>query len=89
MKTGIHPDYRPVVFQDANTGTAFLTRSTARTERTVHWEDGHSYPLVVVDVTSASHPFWTGADRIVDTEGRVEKFERRYGRRVRRGTREG
>ncbi|WP_430331353.1 type B 50S ribosomal protein L31 [Rhodococcus sp. ACT016] len=89
MKTGIHPDYRPVVFQDANTGTAFLSRSTARSERTVEWEDGRSYPLVVVDVTSASHPFWTGADRIVDTEGRVEKFERRYGRRVRRGSREG
>lgn len=89
MKTGIHPDYRPVVVQDANTGTAFLTRSTARTDRTVVWEDGRSYPLVVVDVTSASHPFWTGADRIVDTEGRVEKFERRYGRRIRRGNREG
>lgn len=89
MKPGIHPHYRPVVFQDAGTGTAFLTRSTARTERTVEWEDGHSYPLVVVDVTSASHPFWTGADRIVDTEGRVEKFERRYGRRVRREAREG
>ncbi|NKS62702.1 type B 50S ribosomal protein L31 [Rhodococcus hoagii] len=89
MKTGIHPDYRPVVFQDANTGTAFLTRSTAHTDRTVVWEDGRSYPLVVVDVTSASHPFWTGADRVVDTEGRVEKFERRYGRRTRRGSREG
>ena len=89
MKPGIHPDYRPVVVQDATTGTTFLTRSTARTERTVEWADGRTYPLVVVDVTSASHPFWTGADRIVDTEGRVEKFERRYGRRVRRGTREG
>lgn len=89
MKPGIHPDYRPVVFQDAGTGTAFLTRSTARTERTVRWADGHTYPLVVADVTSASHPFWTGADRIVDTEGRVEKFERRYGRRTRPGTREG
>ncbi|RVW02948.1 type B 50S ribosomal protein L31 [Rhodococcus xishaensis] len=88
MKPGIHPDYRPVVFRDATTGTAFLTRSTARTEQTVEWEDGHTYPLVVVDVTSASHPFWTGTDRLVDTAGRVEKFERRYGRRVRRGTRE-
>ncbi|GAB2656983.1 type B 50S ribosomal protein L31 [Prescottella soli] len=89
MKQGIHPDYRPVVFQDANTGTAFLTRSTARSERSVEWEDGHRYPLVVVDVTSTSHPFWTGADRIVDTMGRVEKFERRYGRRVRRASEEG
>jgi len=89
VKTGIHPDYRPVVFQDANTGTAFLTRSTARTDRTVVWDDGRSYPLVVVDVTCASHPFWTGADRVVDTEGRVEKFERRYGRRLRGERREG
>ncbi|MBM4708684.1 type B 50S ribosomal protein L31 [Rhodococcus hoagii] len=78
-----------VVFQDANTGRHFSRDRTAHTDRTVVWEDGRSYPLVVVDVTSASHPFWTGADRIVDTEGRVEKFERRYGRRTRRGPREG
>ncbi|TQC51086.1 type B 50S ribosomal protein L31 [Rhodococcus sp. WS4] len=79
MKPGIHPDYHPVVFQDASTGTTFLTRSTMTGERTVLWEDGNTYPLVVVDVTSESHPFWTGAQRVMDTAGRVEKFRRRYG----------
>ncbi|WP_132992989.1 type B 50S ribosomal protein L31 [Gordonia zhaorongruii] len=81
MKTGIHPDYRPVVFRDAATGAQFLTRSTATSEATVEWTDGHTYPLIVVDVTSDSHPFWTGAQRVMDTEGRVEKFRRRYGTR--------
>ncbi|MDT2009558.1 type B 50S ribosomal protein L31 [Rhodococcus opacus] len=83
MKPGIHPDYHPVVFQDASTGTTFLTRSTMTGERTVLWADGNTYPLVVVDVTSESHPFWTGAQRVMDTAGRVEKFERRYGMRKR------
>ena len=84
MKSDIHPDYHPVVFQDAGTGTKFLTRSTATSDRTVEWEDGKSYPLIVVDVTSESHPFWTGAQRVMDTAGRVEKFQRRYGNRARR-----
>ncbi|MEN0140256.1 MAG: type B 50S ribosomal protein L31 [Rhodococcus sp. (in: high G+C Gram-positive bacteria)] len=83
MKPGIHPDYHPVVFQDASTGTTFLTRSTLTSDRTAEWEDGNTYPLVVVDVTSESHPFWTGAQRVMDTAGRVEKFERRYGVRKR------
>lgn len=77
-----HPDYQPVVFQDGSTGKAFLTRSTVTSTRTIEWDDGKTYPLVVVDVTSDSHPFWTGAHRLVDTAGRVEKFERRYGKRV-------
>ncbi|SHG58086.1 type B 50S ribosomal protein L31 [Streptoalloteichus hindustanus] len=81
MKAGIHPDYHPVVFQDASTGTAFLTRSTAVSNRTVEWSDGNTYPLVVVDITSESHPFWTGAKRVMDTAGRVERFHRRYGKR--------
>ncbi|MGW0041584.1 type B 50S ribosomal protein L31 [Rhodococcus sp. NPDC003348] len=81
MKTSTHPDYRPVVFQDGSTGTRFLTRSTASAERTTVWEDGNTYPLIVVDVTSASHPFWTGSARVVDSAGQVEKFERRYGSR--------
>jgi len=81
MKPHIHPDYHPVVFQDANTGTAFLTRSTARSDRTIEWSDGRTYPLIVADVTSASHPFWTGTARVLDAAGRVEKFERKYGRR--------
>ena len=84
MKRNIHPDYHPVVFQDAGTGTQFLTRSTITSARDVEWEDGVIYPLVMVDVTSESHPFWTGATRIMDTQGRVEKFEKRYGRRTRK-----
>lgn len=84
MKHGIHPDYHPVVFQDAGTGTKFLTRSTITSTREVEWDDGNTYPLVIVDVTSESHPFWTGATRIMDTQGRVEKFEKRYGRRNRK-----
>jgi large subunit ribosomal protein L31 len=84
MKPGIHPDYRYVVFRDSNTGTEFLTRSTANSERTVEWRDGNSYPLIVVDVTSDSHPFWTGAQRMLDTQGRIEKFNRKYGSRARK-----
>ncbi|SDG80246.1 large subunit ribosomal protein L31 [Lentzea fradiae] len=83
MKPGIHPDYHPVVFQDASTGKTFLTRSTATSGRTIEWEDGNSYPLLVVDITADSHPFWTGTQRLVDTAGRVEKFNRRYGKRGR------
>lgn len=82
MKPGLHPDYRPVVFQDASTGTAFLTRSTAASSQTIDWAtpDGvHTYPLIVVDVTSDSHPFWTGGNRLLDKAGQVEKFRRRYG----------
>ncbi|MFE4502655.1 type B 50S ribosomal protein L31 [Rhodococcus sp. NPDC056743] len=82
MKKQLHPDYHPVVFQDASTGKTFLTRSTVTSDRTTHWEDGNTYPLLVVDVTSDSHPFWTGAQRVMDTAGRVEKFERRYGKRT-------
>jgi large subunit ribosomal protein L31 len=83
MKPGIHPDYHPVVFQDASTGKTFLTRSTATSQRTIEWEDGNSYPLLIVDITADSHPFWTGTQRLVDTAGRVEKFNRRYGKRER------
>lgn len=81
MKRDIHPDYHPVVFQDATTGDAFLTRSTMTSERTIEW-DGRTYPLVVVDISSASHPFWTGSRRHIDTAGQVEKFRRRYGSRT-------
>ncbi|OZE33876.1 MULTISPECIES: type B 50S ribosomal protein L31 [unclassified Rhodococcus (in: high G+C Gram-positive bacteria)] len=84
MKPGIHPDYHPVVFQDSSTGNRFLTRSTVTSARETEWEDGNTYPLIVVDVSSESHPFWTGAARVMDTQGRVEKFEKRYGRRSRK-----
>ncbi|GAA3365538.1 MULTISPECIES: type B 50S ribosomal protein L31 [Saccharopolyspora] len=83
MKPNIHPEYGPVVFQDRSTGTRFLTRSTATSEDTVTWEDGQNYPLIVVDITADSHPFWTGNQRVLDSEGRVEKFRRRYGDRRR------
>lgn len=82
MKPDIHPDYHPVVFQDAGTGTTFLTRSTVTSDRTIEYQ-GAIYPLVVVDVTADSHPFWTGTNRHLDTAGQVEKFRRRYGTRER------
>lgn len=78
MKSGIHPDYHPVVFRDAATGTQFLTGSTSTSTQTVEWHDGQHYPLIIVDITSASHPLWTGTARVVDTEGRVERFRRKY-----------
>lgn len=77
MKKDIHPDYRPVVFRDASAEFSILSRSTVETERTVEWEDGNTYPLVELDISSASHPFYTGRQRIVDTGGRVQRFERR------------
>jgi large subunit ribosomal protein L31 len=83
VKQGIHPDYHPVVFQDQSTGKAFLTRSTATSSTTIEWADGNTYPLITVDITSDSHPFWTGNQRVMDTAGRVEKFNRRYGKRTR------
>ncbi|WP_062428298.1 type B 50S ribosomal protein L31 [Herbidospora daliensis] len=78
MKKGIHPEYRPVVFRDPSAGFAILTRSTVRSNKTVEWEDGQTYPVVDVDVSSASHPFYTGKNRVVDSAGRVERFRRRY-----------
>ena len=80
MKQGIHPEnYRWVVFQDRSAEFRFLTRSTAPTQQTTTWEDGQEYPLVNVEISSASHPFFTGKQRFVDTAGRVEKFQRKYG----------
>ena len=80
MKPDIHPDYRPIVFQDPSTGYAFLTRSTMSSDRTIEWEDGNEYPVVSLDISSSSHPFYTGQQRMLDTAGRVERFERRYAR---------
>ncbi|MFD3521755.1 type B 50S ribosomal protein L31 [Streptomyces sp. NPDC058653] len=81
MKPGIHPAYGLVVFRDTAADFAFLTRSTLTSDRTVEWEDGNTYPVVDVETSSASHPFYTGTARVLDTAGRVERFERRYGRR--------
>jgi large subunit ribosomal protein L31 len=78
MKKDIHPtNYRPVVFQDLNNGFAFLTRSTVASDETIKWEDGNEYPLVKVHISSATHPFFTGEERVLDIEGRVDKFKAR------------
>ena len=79
MKSSIHPQaYRPVVFSDEAASFAFLTQSTIATEDTIKWEDGNTYPLVKVPVSSASHPFFTGEEKIIDTEGRVDRFKSRF-----------
>jgi large subunit ribosomal protein L31 len=78
MKPDIHPDYRPVVFQDVAANFAFLTRSTMPSHDTIKWEDGLEYPLVKVDISSASHPFFTGKQKFLDTAGRVEKFQKKF-----------
>jgi large subunit ribosomal protein L31 len=83
MKSSVHPASRPVVFRDRAADVAFLTRSTADSARTIEWEDGNTYPLIDVEISSASHPFYTGTTRVLDTAGRVERFERRYGGRRR------
>jgi len=78
MKTNLHPtDYRPVVVQDPSAGFAFLTKSTAKTDKTIKWEDGNEYPLLEVFISSASHPFYTGTETLIDTEGRVDRFAAR------------
>ncbi|MBT8068900.1 MAG: type B 50S ribosomal protein L31 [Xanthomonadales bacterium] len=78
MKADTHPDYREVVFQDLASDFAFLTRSTIRSKETIKWEDGNEYPLIKVEVSSASHPFYTGKHKLMDTGGRVDRFKRRY-----------
>lgn len=80
MRKGIHPEYRPVVFEDTSVGKRFLTRSTLTSDVTTVFDDGNTYPLIQVETSAASHPFWTGNRRILDTEGRVEKFNKRYAR---------
>ncbi|MFF7552545.1 type B 50S ribosomal protein L31 [Streptomyces olivaceus] len=80
MRKGIHPEYRPVVFRDRAADYAFFTRSTMTSERTIEWEDGRTYPVVDVEISNVSHPFYTGTARVLDTAGRVERFERRYGK---------
>ena len=78
MKPDIHPEYRDVVFQDTSSDLAFVTRSTIETTDTIEWEDGKSYPLAKVEISSQSHPFYTGKQILVDSGGRVERFRRRY-----------
>ena len=78
MKANTHPDYTTVVFNDLASGEKFLTRSTRSSEKTIEWEDGNTYPVVDVEISSASHPYYTGKQRIMDSAGRVEKFKNRY-----------
>jgi large subunit ribosomal protein L31 len=79
MKQKIHPtEYRPVVFSDEVAGFAFLTQSTAQTNETIKWEDGNEYPLIKMHISSASHPFFTGEEKIIDTEGRVDRFKAKF-----------
>ncbi len=79
MKKDIHPkEYRLVVFKDMSDGNAFLSRSTAKTRETIKWEDGNEYPLVKLEISSTSHPFYTGKMKLVDTAGRVDKFKNKY-----------
>ena len=78
MKAGIHPEYREVVFQDVTTDFQILTRSTLSSKESVKLDDGNEYPLIKVDISSASHPFYTGKHKIMDTGGRVDKFRKRY-----------
>lgn len=79
MKSGIHPeDYRPVVFKDISNDEAFITRSCTNTRDTIVWEDGKEYPLVKMEISSMSHPFFTGKMKFVDTAGRIDKFNKKF-----------
>ncbi len=78
MKADIHPEYREVVFQDVTSDFRFLTRSTLSSKESVKWDDGNEYPLIKVEISSASHPFYTGQNKVMDTSGRIDKFKKRY-----------
>lgn len=81
MKKGIHPkEYRTVVFKDMSNDNAFLTKSTVNTKDTIQWEDGKEYPLIKLEISNTSHPFFTGKMKLVDTAGRVDKFRNKYAR---------
>ena len=79
MKQDIHPNYQPVVFMDSTTGFKFLSGSTKGSSETVEWEDGNTYPLLRVEVTSDSHPFYTGRQKFTQADGRVDRFNKKYG----------
>jgi large subunit ribosomal protein L31 len=78
MKKDIHPEYNHIVFRDEGADFQFLTRSTLKSDKTIKWEDGNEYPLYTMDISSASHPFYTGKRKLVDAAGRIDKFNRRY-----------
>ncbi|MCP8967943.1 type B 50S ribosomal protein L31 [Ectobacillus ponti] len=79
MKAGIHPNYRKVVYMDVNTGFKFLSGSTQRASETIEWEDGQTYPLIKVEISSSSHPFYTGRQKFASADGRVDRFNKKYG----------
>lgn len=79
MKKGIHPEYHPVVFMDSTSGFKFLSASTRTSSEMVEWEDGNSYPLIRMEITSDSHPFYTGQQKVTTARGRIEQFNRKYG----------
>ena len=81
MKKDIHPQFRDVVFKDVSCDFAMLTKSTMKSNETIQWEDGNTYPLLKVEISSASHPFYTGKQRVLDTEGRIDRFKRKYGKK--------
>ncbi len=82
MKQGIHPEnYRLVVFKDMSNGFSFLSRSTANSRETVQWEDGKDYPIIKLEISNTSHPFYTGKNMLVDTAGRIDKFKKRYAKK--------
>lgn len=78
MKKDIHPKLRDVVFRDLSVGFSFMTKSTVNTKETVEWEDGKEYPLFTTEISSASHPFYTGTQKVLDIEGRIDRFKKRY-----------
>ncbi len=78
MKKGIHPEYQEVIFWDTSSDFKFLSRSTSKTKETIKWTDGKDYPIIKVEVSSASHPFFTGKKMFLDSAGRVEKFQKKY-----------
>ena len=83
MKKGLHPEnYRFVVFKDMSNGHSFISRSTAATKETVKWEDGTEYPLIKLEISSMSHPFFTGQKMLVDTAGRIDKFKKKYAKKA-------
>ena len=81
MKKGIHPDIHDVVFKDVSCDYSFLSKSTVKSSETVKWEDGKEYPLIKLEISAASHPFFTGKQRVMDTEGRIDRFKKKYGRK--------
>ena len=83
MQDKIHPEYRTVIFHDIGADFKFLTRSTMNSKEKIKWEDGNTYPLITVDISAASHPFYTGKMKYIDAAGRVERFQKKYGWKAR------